>query len=341
MKFVKNAWYVAGWSKEFRRELHKVKILEEDILMYRNSKDRVVALHDRCPHKLLPLSMGRLLDDDVQCGYHGTVFGPDGQCRRIPGQNRIPPTVCVRSYPVCERYNVVWIWMGDPNKAQTDEIFEIAQMSDPDWESHQGDALSIESNYLNVAENLVDPAHVTYVHPTTLGSASHADVPICYDSNPNVILAWRWIRDCPPIPFFQNFGNFTGNVDRWQYFYLHIPSIAVIDFGSADALPGSLDDRRLEGVRIISIHFLTPVTSSQTIDRWMHIRDTDIGDNAVAQKMDEMFRIAFDEDKEVLEAIQIEEGKQQLRSQVQFVIDQACISYRARIDQLVQQEALN
>lgn len=91
MNFVKNAWYVAGWGSEFSHQLHQVKILNEDLVMFRDSTGDVVALQDRCPHKSLPLSKGRLIDDEIECGYHGSVFGRDGKCTRIPGQPRVPP----------------------------------------------------------------------------------------------------------------------------------------------------------------------------------------------------------------------------------------------------------
>ena len=139
----------------------------------------------------------------------------------------------------------------------------------------------------------------------------HADVPVQYDTTGDPIFTWRWIRNAPPNPFFQKYGNFQGNVDRWQYLYLYLPSTAVIDFGSVDAVPGSTEDRRGEGIRMFALHFLTPVTASDTIDRWMHIRNTHIGDEAVAHTVDEMFRTAFAEDKIVLEAIQLEEEKPQ------------------------------
>ena len=54
MNFVKNAWYVAGWASEFDQQLSAVKILDEDLVMYRTPKGEVVALYDCCPHKLLP-----------------------------------------------------------------------------------------------------------------------------------------------------------------------------------------------------------------------------------------------------------------------------------------------
>ena len=341
MTFVRNAWYVAGWSGDFRHRLHPVRILGEDLVMYRTSTGAVAALRDRCPHKLLPLSRGRLIDDRVECGYHGTTFAADGGCVRIPGQPRVPPAARIRAFPVHERHGIVWVWMGDPEKADANAVLDLPQMSDPAWESHRGDALHIRSGYVNVAENLIDPAHVTYVHPTTLGSASHAAVPVEYETGGDPILAYRWIRDAPPIPLFARLGLFEGNVDRWQYFYLHLPSTAVIDFGSADADPESTGDRRREGVRIFALHFLTPVAGNHTIDRWMHVRNTRVGDRDFARALDDSFRVAFAEDKDVLEAIQVEEEKpQDGEFRLQLAIDPACIAYRARIGELVAAERL-
>jgi len=338
MNFVRNAWYVAGWASEFDRQLRQVRILSEDFVMFRSSTGGVTALQDRCPHKSLPLSQGRLIDDEIECGYHGSVFGLDGKCTRIPGQPRVPPTDCVRAYPVHERHDVVWIWMGDPEGANMDNVFDLPQMGDLAWDNHQGDALYLKSNYLNVAENLIDPAHVTFVHPTTLGSTDHADIPVQCHVTGDPIYTWRWIRDAPPNPFFQKYGNFNENVDRWQYLYLYLPSTAVIDFGSADAIPGSGEDRRHEGIRMFALHFLTPVTANETIDRWMHIRNTHVGDDAVAHTVDTMFRTAFAEDKIVLEAIQREEEKPEAVSTLQLAIDRGPIAYRARIKQLAESE---
>ena len=72
--FVKNAWYVAAWSKDVGRELLPRTILGQQILLYRCEDGTPVALVDRCPHKLAPLSVGRLKGDYVECGYHGMTF---------------------------------------------------------------------------------------------------------------------------------------------------------------------------------------------------------------------------------------------------------------------------
>ncbi len=341
MEYVKNAWYVAGWSSEFDGELRRVTIIEENIVMYRNTSGVVIGLEDRCPHRMLPLSKGKLIGDNIQCGYHGMTFNCEGKCVRIPGQTNVPTSARVIAYPIHEINNIVWIWMGDPDNANTDDIFNMPEFSDSGWHAHQGEALHLKAHYLNVAENLVDPAHVSFVHPTTLGNASSENVPVDVSTAGEVIVAWRWIRDAPPIGFFQEFGGFTGNVDRWHYYYLHMPCTAVIDFGSANTSAALAEDDRNQGVRIFALHFITPVGPDHSIDRWMHLRNTAVGDDKVSDKMDAMFKVAFNEDKEILEAIQIEEQKPVRRRPIRIAIDKGPTVYRKRIRELVEAERVH
>lgn len=341
MEFIRNAWYVAGWSSEIDQELRRFTILDDHIVLYRRQDGSVVGLEDRCPHRLLPLSKGKRIGDNIQCGYHGLTFDCSGKCVRVPGQNNLPASAYVDAYPIVERHNIVWIWMGDTEKADPSEIFDMPGFTDPAWEAHQGDALHLKSNYLNVAENLVDPAHVSFVHPTTLGNSASENVPVHVSTEGETIVAWRWIRDAEPIGFFKKFGDFKGNVDRWHYYYLHMPCTAVIDFGSAPTADAIAENERNKGVRIFALHFMTPVTGGHTIDRWMHLRNTALGDEEAAANMDAMFRIAFAEDKAILEAVQQEEERPAKRRPLRIAIDKGPMVYRKRINELLERERIH
>lgn len=335
MSYVRDAWYVAGWASEFDDSLKRVVILEQPLVLYRNSSGSVVALEDQCPHRLLPLSKGKRVGDDIQCGYHGMTFNCEGQCVRVPGQDNIPSSAYVIAYAIHEKYDIVFVWMGEAGEADISKVFDLPQFASDSWHAHQGDALHLQSNYLNVAENLVDPAHVSFVHPTTLGNAASENVPVHVDTSGETLLAWRWIRDAPPVGFFQKFGGFSGNVDRWHYYYLHLPCTAVIDFGSADVDAKLAEDERDNGVRIFALHFLTPVNEHYTIDRWMHLRNAAVGDEEASSQMDAMFRIAFNEDKEILEAIDEQERLPQTRRPIRLAIDKGPTVYRNRIASMI------
>jgi len=335
---IRNAWYVAAWSTEVDETLRRFTILGEHILLYRRLDGSVTALEDRCPHRQLPLSKGKRIGDAVQCGYHGLTFGADGRCVRVPGQDRIPPSARVDHFPTEERNGILWIWMGDPDRADPDRIFDLPQFHEPGWHAHHGDALYLKSNYLNVAENLVDPAHVSFVHPTTLGNAASENVPVHVSTEGETIVAWRWIRDAEPIGFFKAFGSFEVNVDRWHYYHLHLPCIAVIDFGSADVAEQIAEDERDRGNRVFALHFMTPVNEHETIDRWMHLRNTATETEEASLQIDAMLRIAFAEDKEILEAVHAEEQRPMKRRPIRLAIDRGPMVYRKRIADLLERE---
>lgn len=321
MTFVRNAWYVAAWSHEIAGNLVPVRIMNEDIVLYRTPDGAVAALEDQCPHKRLPLSMGRQRGDAIECGYHGMTFGPDGRCVRIPGQENLPASAFVRSYPVSEEHGVVWVWMGDPARAAGEPVHDIGAYLGAGRALEYGDALHVRANYLHLAENLCDPAHVAFVHPTTLGNPESEGIPVDVVRDGRTVITSRWIRNAPPIGFFKAFGNFAGMVDRWHYYYYHAPNIAVIDFGSIESSRSAAEGDRSDGVRLHAMHFLTPVSETETIDHWAHVRNIAADDPAMGPRMNEQFRIAFDEDKTILEAIQRREETPLGRRPVRLAID--------------------
>jgi phenylpropionate dioxygenase-like ring-hydroxylating dioxygenase large terminal subunit len=173
--FLHNAWYVAAWDHEIGRTLTPVRMLDQALVLYRTQAGGVAALEDACPHRKLPLSMGRRQGDAVECGYHGLTFDRSGTCLRVPGAERVPHRAQVRAYPVEERYGLVWLWMGDPALADPGRIFEVEHWGDPAWGVNAGDAMEVACNYLYLTDNLLDPSHVAWVHPTSFGNAACED----------------------------------------------------------------------------------------------------------------------------------------------------------------------
>ena len=210
MAFIRNAWYVASWASALGRSLERRTILGEDVVLFRAQDGAPVALRDRCPHRLLPLSRGTLIGDTVQCGYHGLVFDASGACVRVPGQDVIPPNAWVKIYKVAERLGMIWIWMGDADKADANEIYDLAQYHDPTWGIAYGDALHVETDYMLMCDNLCDPTHVEYVHPTTLGSPGGEGVSVTFEEQDWGVTTSRWTLDSDPIGFAKAVGNFPA-----------------------------------------------------------------------------------------------------------------------------------
>jgi vanillate O-demethylase monooxygenase subunit len=335
----RNAWYPLTWSRNVSRTLARHKVLGKDLVVYRTEAGAPVAMDDVCPHRLAPLSMGRLRGDSIECGYHGMTFGTDGRCTRIPGQPVIPPNARVPSYPVAERMGLVWIWPGDPALADPSTIYDLPQYHSAGWRVIEGDALHIGGNYLNLADNLTDPAHVSFVHLSTLGNASSEEIPVEHEVIDQGVVVWRWIRDAPAIPLFAKYGDFKGHVDRWHYYYYYAPCIAVIDFGSSDAaLAIAPEQRETVGLRSFSCHFITPVDEHNCIDHWLNVRNFRTDDADVDQRLLADLRIAFDEDKVILERIDQNERARPDLPGLRLGIDAAPQKMRRVVERMIAQE---
>jgi phenylpropionate dioxygenase-like ring-hydroxylating dioxygenase large terminal subunit len=115
--FARNQWYVAAYAAEIGRGLFARTVLGEPIAFYRTGAGAIAALADRCVHRRYPLAAGNLVDDNLVCGYHGFTYDPTGTCVAVPGQKRVPRTARVPSYEVVEQDSLVWVWIGDPGRA--------------------------------------------------------------------------------------------------------------------------------------------------------------------------------------------------------------------------------
>ncbi|OTP78141.1 aromatic ring-hydroxylating dioxygenase subunit alpha [Caballeronia sordidicola] len=302
--FVRNAWYVAARSDEVGPGLHATRLLGEAVVLYRQLDGSVAALEDACPHRKLPLSMGRLKGEHVECGYHGLTFDGAGTCVRAPGNARIPPGARVQSYPAHERYGLVWLWMGPPEHADPAAIIEVPEWGDPAWGINQGDAMTVDCHYLYVTDNLLDPSHVAWVHPSSFGNAACEGEPLSTLENGKGVTVSRWMRNVEVAPFYARYVKFSGRCDRKQQYEVRFPSHAVIKAVFTPAGSGSESGPMHPDVFLMnSYNFLTPVDESTTRYYWFQARNFDQSDALVSEQFNEDVRHAFDEDRVILAAV--------------------------------------
>ena len=217
-EFLYDSWYVAGWSSDFEHSLTPLTILDERIVIFRTDKGIAVALEDACPHRKLPLSFGRLNNDQVECGYHGLTFDAAGRCVYAPTQPHSIPNVGVRSYPVVDRYDLLWTWMGEKDAVDPEKIFNIENFDNPKWGKTPGGSMDIACNYLYVTDNLLDPSHVAWVHVSSFAGGGTEDVPLVVDKLDDGVVVSRWMSDREPPPYYAPMLAFEGNCDRKQHY---------------------------------------------------------------------------------------------------------------------------
>lgn len=260
MTYLMNTWYVAGWASELAPATRlRRQMLDQDVVLYRGADGIARALADRCPHRFVPLSAGSVLEDTIQCAYHGLRFGPDGRCVHNP-HGTVPKAARVRSYPLVERYSLLWIWMGEPDRADAGLIPDFSFQDPAHWYVGEG-YLEVQANYLLEIDNIMDLSHIQFLHPTTLGSSGVADAD--YVATRDGAQVWSKRRTTGEVMsdgLSLAMGVSPGQpVDRWINVRWEAPANMVIFAG---AVPTGRPPS--EGRESPTAHCFTPATASTT-----------------------------------------------------------------------------
>ena len=306
--FLRNCWYVAGWSQEFSDGAVVCRtMLGEPIVLYRKGDGGIAALEDRCVHRLAPLSRGRIEGDDLRCMYHGLKFAPSGRCVEIPGQSAIPPKAAVRSYPVAEQDCWVWLWMGDPALADTALIPHALKHGDPDWYMQTG-RLGYEANYQLINDNLLDLSHLSYVHENTLGRNSMS----WGESRPTItpiergLRIARWVVD-NPAPGYLDLPPGT-RTDMWASYDYMVAGVFLLQtqsFPTGTAAACGMQAPTSEPLwRSMTSQAVTPITEHQTIYYYSGCLPKSHATEENSQLQLAVFEKAFAEDNAMIEAQQ-------------------------------------
>lgn len=326
--FITNAWYAIASSAEVGRHLLAREVLGQSLVLYRTESGSAVALRDRCAHRFAPLSMGGLVGDSVQCLYHGMQYDCSGNCVRIPGQERIPPTARVQHFPAQERYGLVFAWMGDPACADAHPLIDIPQYQATGWGLSRGYSL-FAARWQNIVDNLVDPAHTSFVHTRTIGNSAADDIAVVATEEDGVVVCRRWVDGAAPVPMMARFLGHTRPLDRWQIYRLKPPGISWVDFGAVEAGTGHTEaDMDNAPYRTISYAFITPRDARSTHYFSFQLRNFAADDAAVTAEFEALYKATFDEDRALLEAIEREEAKDAEAQPVRIVGDAGVVRLR-------------
>jgi vanillate O-demethylase monooxygenase subunit len=304
---LRNAWYIAAWADEIGGEQPLARrICNEPIVLFRDSTGRAAALTDRCCHRAAPLHMGTVVEEGIQCGYHGLVIDGYGRCVRIPGQRLIPEDARVRNYPAVEKDQLVWVWMGDPARADTATIVDFPYHNDPGKWPNKHDVYPIKANYMLMVDNLMDLTHLGYLHVKTVGGnpAAHVDAEMKTARTATGVKFTRWLKNSLPPPTYVKAAGFSGRVDRWQEFEFVAPSSVLQWTGAADAGTGACEGKRGGGFQFRLFHGLTPETETSCFYFWSVANGYRQNEPEATEQLYQEIAPTFVEDRVMVEAQQ-------------------------------------
>lgn len=344
MPYTRNDWYVACMETEIVDEKpFSARILDEGIVIWR-SNGNLVALEDRCVHRGAALSLGRCEGANLRCMYHGLLFNETGSVIEIPGQDIIPPNAKVRTYPIAARFGFVWVWMGDPAKA--DENLLPSLFGDIDFEDYVPayGVLDFNAELRLISDNLLDFSHLPFVH-----GASFQSSPVWAQSAPKVKPLPRGVRVERWTENSSSSGNFIDIdrpqvVDEWLVYDYLLPGvlmmwIGLFPAGTARAVNYEQPDlsKALEVGQ--QIQPVTPVT--ERTSRYYFMLGTHRERSSTLHLTDKIVEIiyqAFNEDKRMIEAQQLVIDQDPQRQVMPTVHDRGVLLYNRLKAQCIAEE---
>ena len=179
-ELLRRYWHPIALSAEAGSRPRKVRVLGEDLILFRDKQGRAGLVYPHCAHRGTSLLYGKVEENGIRCCYHGWLFSADGRCLEQPCEpegGKFRDKVRQPWYPVQERYGLVWAYMGPPEKKPTLPRYEALENLDPgefleanDRSIGGGGPQIIDCNWLQHYENLVDPFHVVVLHSTFSGT---------------------------------------------------------------------------------------------------------------------------------------------------------------------------
>jgi phenylpropionate dioxygenase-like ring-hydroxylating dioxygenase large terminal subunit len=266
---ITNAWYALGFSNELGHELTGAVVCRRPIVAWRNQSGEVVAFDGRCRHKRFPLAEGKLVDDTLECAYHGWCYDATGACVSIPSQpsGKVPSRAALAPFPIQEQDGVVWIWPGDPSRADSIPPPRTTAIGAEDHDTVHSEARTIRANYRLLIENVLDITHFYPLHDGNIGDIANSRIPVEVvaeevDGTPTVMTIRSVERYELPPYFAAWFG--LDVVDRVHTHRMCNPGVCEVRIRLAP--PGGLGTAAETGY--VLHHFQTPVDDTHLVWRW-------------------------------------------------------------------------
>jgi phenylpropionate dioxygenase-like ring-hydroxylating dioxygenase large terminal subunit len=336
----RNQWYIAGWASEFGETLIERTILGERVLLFRNASGAATIFAGLCPHRFMPLVKGRRTGDSVECAYHGMTFDAEGVCTKGPAG--VPPggAARIKRYAVIEQGPVVWVWMGDADKADETKMPDTSRcgIATEGWRADPNDTMHFAARYMLIIDNLFDLSHIAWVHASLLGKPSICETPAIVSRDDCILRSDR--RETGPVDDFSRFlfPECVGPIEQTLGTEFLGPGLIsavgpAVREGDGSQIAGK------DWGQIHFVHGITPETATTTNVYSIVSRNFRLGDEGLSAALCGQNKAVLAQDCELAGLIEVALAGADTASELSFRSDYGAIEARRLVQTLIDAEA--
>jgi phenylpropionate dioxygenase-like ring-hydroxylating dioxygenase large terminal subunit len=189
-EYMRRFWQPVAMSERLGEVPVVIRILGEDLVVFRDKSGRVGLLHKHCAHRRASLEYGRIEERGIRCCYHGWHYDIDGTILETPGEpadSKIRHRICQGAYEAREFKGLVFAYLGSPEERPAFPHFDSMDIPGHDLVPY---AIHSPCNWLQESENAMDPVHSVFLHgrvngPQFPGLEHFVELPVCaYHTRP-------------------------------------------------------------------------------------------------------------------------------------------------------------
>jgi 5,5'-dehydrodivanillate O-demethylase len=182
-ELLRRYWHPVGCSEFTTTKPQRIKVLGEELMIYRGESGKAVLTQLRCAHRSLAMDYGRVEGDSIRCPYHGWLYDATGQCTDQPAEPKgsaFKEKVQITAYPTQEVSGLIFAYMG-PQPAPLLPLYDVLRMTD----GVKGvQVRNVNANWLNGVENILDISHLAWLHGYTFPGYGGKDIDYHWDRKP-------------------------------------------------------------------------------------------------------------------------------------------------------------
>lgn len=313
-----NFWYPICTTEELNEESpRRVELLGVRLAAFRDTEGNAQVLADTCVHRGGSLSTGKVIGDCIQCPYHGWEFNGDGQCTKIPSMpdQKPPARAKVDSYPVQEKYGIVFAFLGDLPESERPPLHEVEEFEQEGWQFSGPLVFEIEGYFERSIENGLDPVHNEFVHPAQ-GAPRLDEDKIKMD-------ATDWGSS-----FFVQFDAELTDKDSHQA-VVERADTGDLAAGSAHTGPNALITTITipGGFTFVQYFYEAPISKNRTRIYFVNMRNNNL-DPSMDDSMNQSFMHVAHEDRVVIEGLYPKRTPDTLTKELMTPGDAAVVTFR-------------